>query len=141
MASSRREMIFEKVVMVLETIQGVGQVTRGKIDALSIQRYPAMFVYPGVDEVTDYLGDYIDRNMEVFVFAWLKAQSDVALELETFLPKAQQALAVDHTLTGTVIDFNESSVSERLLTDDQGEGGFIINYDCKYRVLRTDPYS
>jgi hypothetical protein len=141
MADSRRETVFKKVETILNTVTGIGTVSRGKIDATAIQRYPAAFIYPGFDDVEEWLGDYIDRNMEVFIFGWCAAQSDVIPEIEAFLPKIQQALAADHTLTGTVIDFNETGVSERILTEEQTEGGFIINYQCKYRVRRDNPCS
>lgn len=141
MADSRRETIFKKIEVILQAIDGIGDVGRGKIDALEIQRYPAAFVYPGADNVSEYLGDYIDRDMEVFIFGWQKAQTDIALEVEAFLPKVQAALAAAWTLTGSAIDLSETGVSERILTEDQTEGGFIINYNCKYRLKRSDPYS
>lgn len=141
MADSRRERIFKQLETTLKAIQGVGDVTRGKIDATTLQRNRSLALYPGADEVADYLGDSIDRTMEVFVFAWCMAQTDVTAEIEAFLPVVQKALAADHTVNGLAIDLNEDSVSERILTEQQTEGGFIVNLSCRYRVRRDDPYS
>ena len=86
MADSRRERIFKQIETTLKAIQGVGDVTRGKIDATTIQRNRSLALYPGADEVADYLGDSIDRTMEVFVFACCMAQTAVTAEIEAFLP-------------------------------------------------------
>lgn len=141
MADSKRETIFKKIEVILKAIQGVGDVSRGKIDALAIQKYPALFIYPGFDDVEEENNTLRTRNMEVFIFGWQRAQKDIALEIEAFLPKVQKALAPDYNLSGSAIDFKETGISERILTEDNLEGGFILQCACKYRVLRADPYA
>lgn len=141
MADSKREVIFKRIEVILKGIQGVGDVSRGKIDALAIQKHPALFIYPGFDDVTEELNTLRTRDMEVFIFGWQRAQKDIALEIEAFLPKVQRAIATDYNLGGAAIDFKETGISERILTEDNLEGGFILNCSCQYRVLRSDPYN
>lgn len=139
---SVREKIFGAVKTKTEVIDGIGQVSRGKIDPLSINRYPALFILPGFDQVNEYLGEFIDRELQLFLFLWFHVELDIHKAIEAFLPKVQQTMAADHTLGGLTKDLTESAIDQPFpLSDDQNDAGVMIDYRVIYRVRRTDPYS
>jgi len=141
MADSIREQVFQAVQSTLEAIDGIGQVSRGKIDPLAINRYPAAFIMPGFDGVTDDLNTVITRDLQVFVFLWFAAQVDIHLTMEAFLPLVQQAMAADHTLGGVAIDLSETSIDAPFpLNDEQTQAGIVMEFAVKYRTLRSNPY-
>lgn len=139
---SVREQIFAAVEVVVTAVEEIGQVSRGKVDPLAIQRYPAAFIMPGFDSVTEYMGDFIDREMQLFLFLWFHTEVDIHKSIEAFLPKVQMAMAADYTLGGLTKDLTETAVDQPFpLSDDQNDAGVMIEYRTIYRVRRTDPYS
>ena len=146
MADSIRELIFAALETVLRSIPGIGDVTRGKLDPLSVRSHPAACVAPGTDTVVEYLGTLVDRQLTVYTFLWIKSQTNIDKEIEAFLPKVQKALAAqgepDQRLGGLVKDITETAVHEPLpLNDDETDAGVILEHAVIYRVARLDPYS
>lgn len=142
MADSIRERIFAAVETVMLAVDGIGQVSRGKIDPLAIQRYPAAFILPGADLVTEELNTLLTRDLQVFIFLWIRAQVDIHKVVEVVLPKVQQAMVADNTLGGLTIDVTETEVQQPFpLSEDQSEAGLVIDYAIKYRVRRDNPYA
>jgi hypothetical protein len=144
-ADSIRELIFQALERTLKTVPGIGEVRRGKIDPLEIQRYPAAFPFPGADTIIEQsLGDIMDRQMVVYTFLWIRTQNNIIKEIEAFLPRVQKILAADHQLGfglgGPVKDFHETAVHETLYDEDSPDAAVIIESLCTYRVKRNDPY-
>jgi len=141
MANSLREQIFMAFKTVIEGVDGIGQVSRGKIDPLAINRYPAAFILPGLDQVSEDLNTLVTRDMQVFLFLWFFVQVDIHLAMEAFLPKVQQAVADDYTLGGVVIDISETAIEAPFpLSDDQTQAGVVMEFLVKYRTRRDNPY-
>jgi len=141
MADSVRQQIFIAIETMLQAVDGIGQVSRGKIDPLVIQNYPAAFIMPGYDQVADEMNTLITRDMQVFVFLWFRSQIDIHLTLEAFLPKVQQTVAADHTLGGKTIDINETAIEQPFpLNDEQTEAGVVMELRVLYRTRRDNPY-
>lgn len=139
---SVRESIFLAIQNVLKGVSGIGDVKRGELDALEILVYPAASVMPGADNVVEYLNTRIDRQLTIYTFLWIKTQGNIAVEIEAFLPKVQQAMVADHTLGGWVIDITEVSVHEPFpLSEETTDAGVILEHAVIYRVNRQDPYS
>lgn len=141
MADSLRERIFQAVNTILENVDGIGEVLRGRGIMTDINRYPAAWALPGTDDVTDYLGDSIDRDLNLRIYLEFYSEKDIHADIEAFLPKVQQAMVADHTLGGLVIDCNEDGVAEPFpLNDQQTMAGVVVDYSIKYRVKRLNPY-
>ena len=144
MADSIRELIFAAVETELKEVTELKYVTRGKIDPLTIPNYPACFIVPGGDAVVEDLNSaFLDRELIVFLFLWIKTQSPyVHKVIEEILPHVQQKMVADYTLGGLTIDIQESSVHEPFpLTENQSEAGVVLEYAVRYRVNRSNPYS
>lgn len=142
MADSIREQIFQKIEDALQDVPELGTVTRGKIDPMAIQKYPACFIVPGADSVTEYMGDLVDREMTVNLFLWIRTQTNIHKELERVLPAVQKKMVADNTLGGKTIDVTEIQAGEPFpMVEDQSEAGIVIEYRTLYRVKRTDPYA
>ena len=144
MAVSVREQIFAAIETELNEVAELKHVTRGKIDPLTIPDYPACFIVPGGDVVTEDLNStFLDRELTVFLFIWIKTQSQfVHSAIEEILPKVQQKMVADYTLGGLTIDVQETNVHEPFpLTENQTEAGVVLEYAVRYRVNRANPYS
>lgn len=144
MADSIRKRILNEVQSILERIDGVGDTGGPKAIATEINRFPALFVQPGEDRINEYIGDRIDRDLAFVVIMWIRTQNNVLEAQENFLPKVLMAMTADHTLGGLAIDVGESDAGISApfpLVDGQPDAAIAINYVCKYRVKRNDPYS
>ncbi len=142
--NSVREQIFIAVETELKEVAELKHVTRGKIDPLMIPDYPACFIVPGGDVVTEDLNNAcLDRDLTVFLFLWIKTQSPfVHKAIEEILPKVQQKMVADYTLGGLTIDIQETNVHEPFpLSENQTEAGVVLEYAVRYRVNRSNPYS
>lgn len=130
----------------LAEVQGIGETGGPKKSLLEINRYPAAFVQPGDDFIIKYLGDLVDREMDIEIIVAERSQTDILRAIETILPKVQKKLAEDHTLGGLCIDFSEPEGGVGIsapfpLTEGQPDCAVHIGYRCSYRVRRDDPYS
>jgi len=143
---SVRVLILNAVLGVLETVEGIGDTGGVKRMLLDVQTFPAGFVTPGNDEVIEYIGHFITREMEVDTQLGVNAEGNVLAVLEEFLPKVQQKYAADYTIGfgqgGPVLDFTELRVSEPFpFTTAENIAGIVITHKVQYRVRRDDPYS
>ena len=142
--NSVREQIFAAIEVELKEVAELKYVTRGKIDPTAIPDYPACFIVPGSDNVVEDLNSvFLDRELIVFLFLWIKTQSPfVHKVIEEILPTVQQKMVADYTLGGLTIDVQESNVHEPFpLTESQTEAGVVLEYAVRYRVNRSNPYS
>jgi hypothetical protein len=143
-ADSIRERIFQAVEAKLNEVTIIKYVTRKKINPLNIPDYPAVFIVPGRDPVTEDINNaLLDRELTIFLFLWIKTQSDdIHKHLEAILPYVQQKMSSDNTLGGLIIDLQEEEVGDPIpLNDAQTESGVVLPYQIRYRVNRFNPYS
>jgi hypothetical protein len=143
-ADSVREQIFAAIETELKEVAELKHVTRGKIDPLMIPDYPACFIVPGGDTVTEDTNNALyDRQLTVFLFVWIKTQSPfVHKAIEEIIPKVQQKMVADYTLGGLIIDIQETNVHEPFpLNETQTEAGVVLEFAVRYRVNRFNPYS
>jgi hypothetical protein len=124
----------------LKTVDGIGTVSRGKMDPLQINFYPSAHLFAGGDTVNEFIGNTIMRQLTIFTYGWIRTQNNIHKTLETFIPKIQKELAQDHTLGGLTIDFTEVNIDEPLINTDETEALVLFEHQVLYRVLRTDPY-
>lgn len=146
MPDSIRLQILKAVQDRMIAVPGVGDTGGPKKMPTEINRYPALFVQPGRDVPVKYIGDSIDRSLDVTLIIWIRTQGSVLNAIEAFLPEVQRTMAADHTLGGLCTDFSEPEEGEGVsepfpLDESQPDVGVTISYRCAYRVRRDNPYS
>lgn len=147
MADSVREIIFRAVEATVRNVPGIGLVTRARIDPMQINNYPACMIDPGADNVVqEDLNVYLTRQLTVVLSLWVRSQTDIHIEVETFIPKVQQTMSADFRLglgsQGPLLDFSEQAVSEPFPLDAyENDAGIVMEYIALYRVRRDNPYS
>lgn len=122
-------------------VSEVGDVNRGKINPLDLQRFPAVLIFPNDDEPQALIGDLIDYTWEILLFAWVRVQKDISKGMEVFLADIKKALLVDYTRGGFAIDTAEGPVRPIRIEEDDNQGGFLLSYTVRYRTKRGDPFS
>jgi hypothetical protein len=145
MADSIRLQILTAIQDVLASVPGIGDTGGPKKSLLSINRYPAAFVQPGDDTVTQEVNTLLTREMNVDIVIAERSETDVLRAIETILPKVQKQLAENHTLGGLCIDLGEPEGGIGIsapfpLIEGQPDVAVHVGYRCLYRVRRDDPY-
>ena len=139
---SAREKILQALEEQIKTIPGIGRVSRGKIDPLALQNFPAVFIQAGDDVVNALLNDFYDRTWTVLIFSWVHTVIDISQEIEAHIAALSQKINEDFTLGGKVMSIFESAAREPFpLNDEQTDAGIIHEYEIRYRTPRDDPYT
>lgn len=142
---SVRLQILNAIQDLFSTVEGVGDTGGPKKMPLDIMRYPALFVQPGQDVPLKYVGDSIDRELQIDAIMFELTEGNVMKAIETFLPKVQKKVAENYTLGGLCIDFSEPEGGEGISSPTAVEGrtdvAVVINYRVLYRIKANDPYS
>lgn len=149
MADSIREKILANIeTTTLEGITiaagygvNIGQVERGKVNALSLERFPAALIFPGEDEPQSLISDITDRTWQILLFLWVVAQKDISKAMEIFLAAVQKAMIVDYTRGGNAMDTAEGTIMTIRIEEEDTQGGFLLNYSIRYRTKRGDPFT
>ena len=140
MPDSQREKVFKALKAKALEVEGVKAVYRGKVN-LTQMEYPAIQIVPGGDFVEESIGTLITRTMQVFVVAYVAAQSEILAAVEAFLPKVQKKMLADQTRGGLTIDVDETAVPDVSPANaEETVANAIIEYQVMYRVSRTNPY-
>ena len=142
MANSVRENILAEIETILKAIPGIGNVTRGKIDALDVQLFPAAFIVTGGDDATELFTGILDRTLAVLIFLWVKTEAEQPESLETFLAQIKAAMVADLTLNDTCHYLTEGPTHEPFpLNEEMSEAGIMVEYYVRYRTPLADPYT
>ena len=149
MPDSIREKILQHIeTTTLESITvangyaiNIGQVERGKVNPLKLERFPAVLIFPGEDEPESLISDLTDRSWQILLFLWVLAQKDISKAMETFLAAVQKRMLVDHTRGGNAMDTAEGAVTPIRIEEVDLQGGWILNYSIRYRTKRGDPFT
>ena len=140
--NSVRENILSEIETILKAIPGIGNVARGKIDALDVQQFPAAFIVTGSDDADELFTGILDRTLTVLIFLWVKTEDGQPELLETWLATIKAAMVADLTLNNTCHYITEAQTHEPFpLNEEMTEAGVMVEYAVRYRTPLADPYT
>jgi hypothetical protein len=124
----------------------MGEVHRGRMELLNLNRYPACSIIFGDDTTggDDLMaGDngLYERDWEGGILGWAKTQADLNKATEALLGAVQRMIGVDNTCGGNAIDIGEAGVGVLREAGKENEGGFFLHLKIRYRTIRGDPFT
>jgi hypothetical protein len=148
MTASRRELILQELETTLWSMVPGAQyshhlatVSRGTINPLDLQSYPAVLIIPTSDIPEAGASSVSRRVLHVVLRLWVRPHQALSEALEALIQDIQQLVLVD-VRRGGLAELTLEGELHYLYLDSQAlEAGADLEYQIHYRTALADPMS